>query len=64
MTKTASDRVSYYVKKVAQLGVVHPAKKKPRSHTYRQQRLMQYKAAMHKQIDAHHNKISSVLKER
>ena len=64
MSKSVSDRVAYYVKKVAQMGAVHPAMKKPRSHTYRHQRLMNYKDAMHKQINDHHNRISEVLKER
>jgi hypothetical protein len=45
--KTAVDRITYYLKKVAQKGSVHPSKKQPRSYTYRNERLRAYKAAMH-----------------
>ena len=51
MEKTVQYRIAYYMRKVAQKGEVHPAKKPPRSHKYRHQRLMQYKAAMLKLIE-------------
>ena len=51
MEKTVQHRIAYYVKKVAEKGSVHPAKLPPRSHKYRHQRLMQYKAAMMKLIE-------------
>lgn len=44
--KTLADRVTYYVRKVAERGKVHPAHKIPRSHKYRFERLMKYKARL------------------
>lgn len=46
MKKTVQHRIAYYTRKVAQKSAIHPAKKPPRSHTYRHERVMQYKAAM------------------
>lgn len=43
-------RIAYYTRKVAEKSSIHPAKKPPRAHTYRHQRLLKYKAMMHKQI--------------
>ncbi|MCT8138607.1 hypothetical protein H1D32_13170 [Anaerobacillus sp. CMMVII] len=62
MRKTVADRVAYYVRKIAEKGAIHPAEKQPRSYKYRQQRLMAYKESMHKQINDHHNCISTALK--
>jgi hypothetical protein len=45
--KTAIHRISYYTRKVAEKGSIHPAKKQPQSYTYRNARLLAYKAAMH-----------------
>lgn len=56
MTKDVTHRIAYYVKKVAEKGSVHLSRKPPRSHTYRHQRLMQYKAEMMKLIEVHQQK--------
>jgi len=52
MTKSLAFRISYYVKKVAERGAVHPAKKQPRSYKYRNERLALYKKLLHKEIIA------------
>ncbi|MDM8098700.1 hypothetical protein [Oceanobacillus oncorhynchi] len=41
-------RISYYTKKVAQFGAIHPSK---RRNPYRHDRLMLYKKLMHEQIE-------------
>lgn len=51
MKKDVTHRIAYYLKKVAEKTAIHPAKKQPRSHTYRHQRLMHYKELMHRQIE-------------
>jgi hypothetical protein len=51
LNKTIDRRIAYYLKKVAEKGSVHPAKKQPRSFTFRHQRLMAYKRLMHEQIN-------------
>jgi hypothetical protein len=48
--KTAINRITYYTRKVAEKGSIHPAKKQPQSYTYRHERLLAYKAAMHELI--------------
>jgi hypothetical protein len=48
--KTAINRITYYTRKVAEKGSVHPANKQPRSYTYRNERLLAYKSAMHEII--------------
>jgi hypothetical protein len=48
--KDVTHRIEYYTRKVAQYGSIHPAKKRPAAHTYRQQRLMAYKVRMHELI--------------
>lgn len=50
--KDVIHRISYYLKKVAERTSIHPAKKPPRSHTYRHERLMLYKKLMHEEIKA------------
>jgi hypothetical protein len=50
-SKQIDHRIAYYLRKVAEKGAIHPARKPPRSHTYRHQRLLAYKAEMHRQID-------------
>lgn len=62
LKKDVTHRIAYYTRKVAQKGAVHPAKKPPSSHTYRHQRLMQYKEAMHKLINNHQERVSAALK--
>ncbi len=52
MNKPVTHRIAYYLKKVAEKGAVHPAKKQPRSYTYRHERLMAYKKLMHEAITA------------
>lgn len=43
-------RITYYTKKVAQFGAIHPSKPQPRAFKYRHQRLMNYKKRMHELI--------------
>ncbi|MDG5787802.1 hypothetical protein QA612_09850 [Evansella sp. AB-P1] len=50
MKKDVPQRIAYYTKKVAEKAAIHPAIKPPRSHKYRQQRLIKYKAMLHQQI--------------
>lgn len=52
MKKDVTHRIAYYLKKVAERSAVHPAKKPPRSHTYRHECLMKYKMLMHEEINA------------
>jgi len=52
MKKSLAFRVSYYVKKVAERGAIHPAKKLPRSYKYRYQRLALYKKLLQREIIA------------
>lgn len=52
MKRDVAHRISYYLKKVAEKGSVHPAKKQPRSYTFRSERLMIYKKLMHEAIEA------------
>ena len=54
MKKDVNHRIAYYLKKVNQKMSVHPAKLPPRSHTFRQERLMLYKRLMHDQIAVEH----------
>lgn len=49
--KDVTHRIAFYTGKVADYVSVHPAKKRPKSHTYRPQRLSTYKKAMHKEIE-------------
>jgi hypothetical protein len=49
-SKSIPHRISYYTKKVAEYGSIHPAKPKPRAYSYRHGRLMVYKKLLHKQI--------------
>lgn len=51
MKKDITHRIAYYLKKVAEKGSVHPAKKQPLSYTYRNERLKIYKKLMHEQIE-------------
>ncbi|WP_169824058.1 hypothetical protein [Anaerobacillus alkalidiazotrophicus] len=44
--KEVQRRIAYYTRKVAEVSSIHPAKKPPRSHTYRHGRLMVYKKLM------------------
>lgn len=48
--KEVQRRIAYYLKKVNQITSIHPSKKPPRSHKYRHERLMKYKAIMHKEF--------------
>jgi hypothetical protein len=48
--KDVSHRIAYYLKKVNQKTSIHPTKIPPRSHTYRNERLMLYKKLMNEQI--------------
>ena len=64
MRKSVSDRVAYYTLKFTEFVSIRPGQMVPKSHTFRLNRLHQYKEAMHKQIDNHHNRISKVLQER
>lgn len=50
--KDITHRIAYYTRKVAERGSVHPAHLKPKSHTYRADRLLKYKAMMHEQISS------------
>jgi hypothetical protein len=50
MNKNVTHRIAYYTKKVAQKVSIHPAKMQPRSYTYRNKRLLQYKKLMHDEI--------------
>ena len=50
--KSVVHRISYYTRKVAEKGSIHPAKKQPRAYTYRQERLKLYKKLMHEAIKA------------
>jgi hypothetical protein len=52
MKKGVAHRIAYYTRKVAEKFSIHPAKKPPRSYTYRHERLMAYKKMMHEQIKA------------
>jgi hypothetical protein len=49
--KQIDHRIAYYLRKVAEKGAIHPARKPPRAHTYRHQRLLAYKAEMHRRIE-------------
>jgi hypothetical protein len=49
--KTLPERIAYYLRKVAERGSIHPAKKQPAAYKYRHQRLMLYKKLMHEQIE-------------
>lgn len=49
--KTLPERIAYYLRKVAEKGSIHPAKKQPVAYKYRQQRLMLYKKLMHEEIE-------------
>ncbi len=51
MKKDVQHRIAYYTRKVAQKSAIHPSQKPPRAHTYRHQRLMNYKAAMMREIE-------------
>lgn len=51
MKKDITHRIAFYLKKVAEKGSIHPAKKLPRAYTYRHQRLMLYKKLMHQLIE-------------
>lgn len=51
MKKDVTHRISYYVRKVAQYGSVHPAKEPPAAFKYRHQRLRAYKKRMHELIE-------------
>lgn len=48
--KEVQHRIAYYLRKVREKTSIHPAKLPPRSHKYRQERLMKYKALMHEQF--------------
>lgn len=61
MGKDVSHRIAYFTRKLAQFGAHHPAKKQPRSHKYRHQRLMQFKDAMHKLIAEHQSRVTAAL---
>ncbi len=49
--KTLPDRIAYYLRKVADKGSIHPAKKQPAAYKFRHQRLMLYKKLMHEEIE-------------
>jgi hypothetical protein len=44
------NRIAYYTRKVAERGSIHPAHVKPNWYKGRANRLLKYKALMHKQI--------------
>ncbi len=46
--KTSVERIPYYLRKLAQNTSIHPSK---RRNSYRFNRLLAYKKAMHKQIE-------------
>ncbi|MED1907827.1 hypothetical protein ACOSZF_21745 [Cytobacillus firmus] len=52
MKKDLSHRIAYYLRKVAEKGSVHPARKQPAAYKYRNERLMLYKKLMHRKIKA------------
>jgi hypothetical protein len=51
LKKDVTHRIAYYLKKVSERTAIHPAKKAPRSYTYRSQRLKLYKRLMHQAIE-------------
>lgn len=51
MKKDVTLRITYYLRKVAERGSIHPSKKLPVKYTYRHDRLMLYKKLMHQQIE-------------
>jgi hypothetical protein len=48
--KNVTHRIAYYLKKVAEKGSIHPAKKQPTRYKYRNERLALYKKLMHEKI--------------
>lgn len=50
MVKSLTSRISFYTRKVAEKGSVHPSKKQPRNFKYRSERLKLYKRLMHEII--------------
>jgi hypothetical protein len=48
--KGIEHRISYYTRKVAEKGSIHPAKKLPARYTFRADRLAYYKKRMHELI--------------
>ncbi|MCM3616652.1 hypothetical protein M3936_03555 [Sutcliffiella horikoshii] len=49
--KRVDERVSYYVRKVAERATVNKAEKLPKAYGSRSKRLMQYKQLMHQLIE-------------
>lgn len=49
--KDIASRISYYLKKVAERGSIHPSKAYPASQKYRGERLKLYKQLMHAEIE-------------
>lgn len=45
-------RISYYVRKCAEYDAVRPHHPQPRAYKYRHERLLAYKAEMHRRIEA------------
>lgn len=54
MKKDVAHRIAFYTRKVSQYWSVHPAKKRPAAHTFRQERLMAYKQRMFELIESTH----------
>jgi hypothetical protein len=50
LKKDISQRIAYYVRKVAERAAHHPAKKLPVAYKYRSESLMTYKKRMHELI--------------
>jgi hypothetical protein len=50
MKKDVTHRIAFYLKKVAEKGSIHPAKKPPNRFKYRNERLVLYKKLMHERI--------------
>ena len=49
--KDVTHRIAYYTRKIAEKASIHPSKEYPRSYKYRNNRLIAYKAMMHKEIE-------------
>jgi hypothetical protein len=64
LKKDITHRIAYYTSKVAQYGSIHPAKKRPAAHTYRQRRLMAYKKIMFEQISVRYPNLYEKYIER
>ncbi|GGG09892.1 hypothetical protein GCM10010916_28460 [Paenibacillus abyssi] len=53
--KTTVNRMAFYTEKLVQYTAMQPSKIRPRSSRYRFSRLMEYKSALVRQIEAERN---------